>query len=173
MQACNHVSYYSEVIVGVSFRTFIGIYQLAIKRVRNLTDKPELSANPDTAIELYALRIILPLFSDMVYRILVGSYNDEIYTLTFDPVVPSVEVSLSVTVGHHPSWVTKHPSDPFVIYTGVEQSDGRIVTLKYDTEGRGTILQNISSGGDSPCTLIALEDQLVVGNVSTCCGPCD
>ncbi len=102
----------------------------------------------------------------MVYHILVGSYSDQIYTLVFDPDVPSLTISSSITVGHHPSWVTPHPSDSSVIFAGVEQSDGWIVALKFNAQGQGTILQDISSGGDSPCTLLALQDSLLIGNVS-------
>lgn len=103
----------------------------------------------------------------MVYRILVGSYSDQVYTLVFDPNVPSLTVSSSVTVGHHPSWITANPSSASIVYAGVEQSDGRVVTLEFDAEGRGTVLEDISSGGDSPCTLLVVQDGLLVGNVSS------
>ncbi len=101
----------------------------------------------------------------MVYRILVASYTNEIYTLVFDPDATSLELVSTITVGHHPSWLTPHPKDKSIVYTGLEQSDGKIVALKYDEEGRGTVIGEIPSEGADPCALLALEDELIIGNV--------
>ncbi|EIW54158.1 putative isomerase YbhE [Trametes versicolor FP-101664 SS1] len=103
----------------------------------------------------------------MVYRILVASYTNEIYTLVFDPDATSLELVSTITVGHHPSWITPHPKDKSIVYTGLEQSDGKIVALKYDAEGRGTVIGEIPSEGADPCALLALENELIIGNYSS------
>lgn len=102
----------------------------------------------------------------MSYRILVGSYSDQVYTLSFDPNIPSLSLVSSVTVGHHPSWLTPHPKDLSLVFAGVEQSDGKIVALKFDDSGKGIIVGELPSGGADPCTLLATGDQLLVANVS-------
>lgn len=76
----------------------------------------------------------------MACHILVGSYTDEVYTLSFDPASSSLKVDSSVTVGHHPSWITSHPDNRSLIFAGLEQSQGKIIALKYDEEGRGKIV---------------------------------
>ena len=101
----------------------------------------------------------------MAYRIYVGSYMNEIYTLAFDPDAHSLALLSSLTVGHHPSWVTSHPSDPSIVFTALEQAEGKVVTLKFDAAGKGAIIGNTSSGGADPCTLLVAGDQLLVGNV--------
>ena len=101
----------------------------------------------------------------MVFHIYVGSYTNEIYTLAFDPEAPSLTLVSALTVGFHPSWLTAHPSDPSVVFTGIEQTDGQIVTVKFDKNGQGTILGSVSSGGGSPCNLLAIESELLIGNV--------
>ncbi|KAI0076413.1 putative isomerase YbhE [Panus rudis PR-1116 ss-1] len=103
----------------------------------------------------------------MVYQIYVGSYSNEIYTLSFDPDVPSLSLISTITVGHHPSWITPDPKDPSVIFAGIEQTDGKIVTVKYDDKGKGVVLGEVPSGGGDPCTLLAHKDQLIVGNYSS------
>lgn len=102
----------------------------------------------------------------MQYTILAGSYSDQVYTLSFDPDTPSLSLTSSVTVGHHPSWITSHPKDHSIVFAGVEQTDGKIVTLKFDKSGNGVVVGEISSDGADPCTLVAVGDELVVGNVS-------
>lgn len=106
----------------------------------------------------------------MVYRILVASYTNDIVTLTVE--LPegdgkaSISVTSSVTVGHHPSWITRHVSDPSIVFTGLEQEDGRLLTLKYDVQkGEGRVVGNVSSAGNSPCTILATEREVLVGNV--------
>ncbi|OSC97584.1 putative isomerase YbhE [Trametes coccinea BRFM310] len=102
-----------------------------------------------------------------VHRILVASYTNEIYTLAFEPDAPSLKLVSTVTVGHHPSWITPHPKDKNVVFAGVEQTEGKIAVLKYDQEGRGTVIGEIPSAGADPCSLLALSDELLVGNYSS------
>ncbi|KAI0941504.1 hypothetical protein AcW1_003379 [Taiwanofungus camphoratus] len=103
----------------------------------------------------------------MVYQLLVGSYTNEIYTLVFDPISSSLKLSSCLTVGYHPSWITPHPTDPSLIFTGLEQSDGKIIAVKYDKEGRGMVVGEAPSGGADPCTLLAVGEQLLVGNYTS------
>jgi len=103
----------------------------------------------------------------MAYRIYVGSYSNEISTLSFDPDAASLSLVSTVKVGHHPSWVTSHPTEPSVIFTGLEQADGKIIAVKFDKEGHGSVVAVLSSGGKDPCTLLAAGDSLIVGNYSS------
>lgn len=103
----------------------------------------------------------------MVHLIFTASYTNEISTLAFDPDTASLAVSSTVTVGHHPSWLTCHPDDRSLVFTGLEQSDGKIIALKFDKEGKGKIVaKEVPSGGADPCTLLATKDTLYIGNVS-------
>jgi len=101
------------------------------------------------------------------YRILVSSYTDEIYTLLFDDANRRLDVVSEVKVGHHPSWVTSHPNDRSVVFTGLEQSDGIAVALKFDQEGRGEVIGTAESGGKDPCSLLATKDELLIANYSS------
>lgn len=102
----------------------------------------------------------------MVYQILVASYSNDIYSLLFDPEVPSLALTSSLTVGNHPSWITAHPTDASLVFTGIEQADGKIVAMKYDSQGRGTMVGQVSSLGADPCTLVVHGKELLIGNVS-------
>ncbi|EJD08182.1 putative isomerase YbhE [Fomitiporia mediterranea MF3/22] len=107
----------------------------------------------------------------MVYRILVASYTDAIYTLAFDPAKSkdaALSLSSTLEVGHHPSWIERHPSDSSIIFTGLEQADGRLLTLKYDlNNGEGKVLSNVSSGGADPCSILATNSNVFVANYSS------
>ncbi|TFK90252.1 putative isomerase YbhE [Polyporus arcularius HHB13444] len=103
----------------------------------------------------------------MVYRILVASYTNEIYTLAFDPSVPSLTLTSTLTVGHHPSWITPHSTDKKIVFTALEQSEGKIIVLKLDDEGRAAVVGEGPSGGADPCSLLALDGQLLLGNYSS------
>ncbi|KAI0365081.1 putative isomerase YbhE [Pilatotrama ljubarskyi] len=103
----------------------------------------------------------------MVHRILVASYTNEVYTIEFEPEAPSLKLVSTVTVGHHPSWITSHPKNKSIVLTGVEQTDGRIAVLKYDEHGRGAVIGEIPSGGADPCSLLAVGDELLIGNYSS------
>lgn len=102
----------------------------------------------------------------MNYRILVASYSDEIITLNFNSDSGSLSVINSVTVGHHPSWITPHESDTSVYFTALEQAAGVVIALKYNDSGKVEILNKVSSDGDDPCTLVMSKGDLLVGNVS-------
>lgn len=105
----------------------------------------------------------------MVFRILVGTYSDAIYTLTFDPSKPedsALSLSSTLKVGHHPSWIERHPSDPAIVFTGLEQADGRLLALKYDlSNGEGNVVAESPSGGQDPCTIVATKSHVLIGNV--------
>ncbi|KAI1790335.1 putative isomerase YbhE [Ganoderma leucocontextum] len=103
----------------------------------------------------------------MVHRILVASYTNEIYTLAFDPQAPSLTLTSTITVGHHPSWITPHPTDKNIVFTALEQSEGKIIVLKVDEEGRVAVVGEGPSGGADPCSLVALDGQLLLGNYSS------
>ena len=104
------------------------------------------------------------------YRILVASYTDAIYTVQFTPPTTeakgTLELVASSVVGYHPSWLTRHPSDDSLVFTGLEQDDGRLLAIKFDrSNGKGKVLADVSSGGKDPCTLATNSDALFVGNV--------
>lgn len=101
----------------------------------------------------------------MAHQILVSSYTNDIVTLAFDPATPSVSITSSTTVGHHPSWITAYPDDRSLIFTGLEQTEGKVIALKYGKDGQGRIAAELSSGGADPCTLLATKGELLVGNV--------
>ncbi|KAK0196285.1 Lactonase, 7-bladed beta-propeller-domain-containing protein [Armillaria mellea] len=101
------------------------------------------------------------------YRILVATYSNDIYSLLFDPSTGSLTCTSSIEVGFHPSWITPYPGDSSLIFASLEQADGKIVVLKYDNEGNGTIVAQASSGGDDPCSLLATKDQLLIANYSS------
>jgi hypothetical protein len=105
--------------------------------------------------------------------ILVASYTDSIYTLSFDPTPltgsPTLKLLARTPVGHHPSWIGSHPSNKSLIYTGLEQADGEVVAIKYGMGGTvegGEVVARAKSGGADPCTLLVTEDELIIGNVS-------
>jgi hypothetical protein len=113
------------------------------------------------------------------HHILVGSYTDQITTLVFtegaDGAAPKLEHKSAVSIGHHPSWLTIHPTasskQKSVVFTGVEQSEGMIVALEFDAEGKGKVVGQTTAGGRDPCTLEASKDgkELIVGNVRASC----
>jgi len=102
----------------------------------------------------------------MVHHIYVGTYTNDVYTLSFDPDTQSLTKISSLTVGHHPSWLTPDPTDPSVIYTALEQADGIALAIKYDAEGKGTVIATQSSLGADPASLVASGSTLFVGNYS-------
>lgn len=106
--------------------------------------------------------------------ILVASYADSIYTLSFDPVPstgpPTLNLLARTIVGHHPSWIASHPSDKSLIYTGLEQADGEVAAIKYGRGGtveEGEVVARAKSGGADPCHLLVAEDELIIGNYSS------
>jgi 6-phosphogluconolactonase (cycloisomerase 2 family) len=101
----------------------------------------------------------------MVNYILVASYTNDITTLSFDSASGSLDVSSEVNVGHHPSWLTTHKSRSALVFTALHQSDGKIVTLRYDENGKGSVVSEAPSGGQDPCSLIATQNEILVANV--------
>ncbi|KAJ8515183.1 hypothetical protein ONZ45_g7371 [Pleurotus djamor] len=103
----------------------------------------------------------------MAYQILVSSYTEDVTTLTFDPKLSSITVSSAVHAGHHPSWITKHPDDPSLVFTGLEQTEGVVLAIKYDKEWKGKVVGEVSSKGADPCDLLCTKDELLVANYSS------
>ncbi|TFK26294.1 putative isomerase YbhE [Coprinopsis marcescibilis] len=105
------------------------------------------------------------------HLILVASYTNSVVSLEFDTDKPAqLPVLSAVEVGHHPSWLTSHPDDLTLVTTGLEQADGRIVTLKYDlSSGSGKVLSEVTSGGRDPCTLLVdtKAGEVLIGNYSS------
>lgn len=101
----------------------------------------------------------------MAHRILVASYTNEIHSLSFDSSSLTLKAAPSTTVGFHPSWITAHPDDHSLVFACFEQDEGKVVALRYDEEGKGTVLSEASSAGGSPCSLYATKDELFVANV--------
>lgn len=101
----------------------------------------------------------------MAYRLLVGSYTSDVTLLEFDSDARTLRVASALTVGYHPSWLTRHPSDPSLVYTGLEEADGKILALNLSSEGTISVVGEASSGGEDPASLVALEKELIVGNV--------
>ncbi|KAJ7623281.1 Lactonase, 7-bladed beta-propeller-domain-containing protein [Roridomyces roridus] len=101
------------------------------------------------------------------HRILVASYTNSIHALQFDGDA-SLTAQPSIQVGHHPSWIEFHPQDPSLVFAAIEQTEGKIVAVKYDpSSGNGAIVGEIASGGADPCSLYATNDRLFVANYSS------
>jgi hypothetical protein len=102
------------------------------------------------------------------YHFLVASYTDSIVTLEFDPThsPPVLKQTSSLKIGHHPSWIAEHPTDPSVVFTASEETNGKAFALKVDSQGSAQIVASIPSEGADPCTLVATEEELIIGNVS-------
>jgi hypothetical protein len=102
------------------------------------------------------------------YRILVASNATRITSLLFDPYGSSgaiLAVTSTTTVGTKPMWITGHPANPSLAFTGLEQHDGMAIALSYDGTGNGTIVGEIPSGGAIANFLLATTDALFVTNV--------
>ncbi|KAJ7043535.1 Lactonase, 7-bladed beta-propeller-domain-containing protein [Mycena alexandri] len=103
----------------------------------------------------------------MPSRILVASYAHSVYSLAFDVSAATLTTHSALEVGFHPSWLEFHPSDHSLVFAGLEQTKGKIVAIKYDETGNGTVVAEAPSGGADPCSLIATENQLFVANYSS------
>lgn len=101
----------------------------------------------------------------MSHRILVASYTNSIHSLSFDSSLRTLNASPSKEVGFHPSWVTSHPDDHSLVFACLEQQEGKIIVLRYDDEGNGSVLSEVPSAGGYPCSLLATKDELFVANV--------
>ncbi|KZP28429.1 3-carboxy-cis,cis-mucoante lactonizing enzyme [Athelia psychrophila] len=104
-------------------------------------------------------------------KIIAGSFANEIYTLEFDPSSGSLSLLSSITVGSNPTWITSHPAQPSsgtVIFAVLEKVDGEVVVVSFDKDGNGKIeTRGISSQGDGPCSVIAMKDEIIVGNYTS------
>ncbi|KAF7356670.1 3-carboxy-cis,cis-mucoante lactonizing enzyme [Mycena venus] len=103
----------------------------------------------------------------MANRILVASYTHCIQSLVFDASASTLTTHSVVEVGFHPSWIEFHPSDRSLVFAALEQAEGKIVAVKYDESGNGTVVADAPSGGADPCSLAATENRLFVANYSS------
>ena len=101
----------------------------------------------------------------MANYILVGSYSNDVTTLVFDPTTETLQVASNLTVGHRPSWIASHNAHPSLVWTGLEQSEGKIVALSYDERGDCKVVSESSSAGSDPCFLWADKHELIIANV--------
>jgi len=105
----------------------------------------------------------------MSRKILVASYSSHVCTLEFDVTIspPTLTLVSKLEVGHHPSWITPHKTDPSIVFTAPEQADGLIKALQYDlNNGVGKIVAEASSGGADPCHLAIFGNDLFAANYS-------
>ncbi|KAF8515320.1 Lactonase, 7-bladed beta-propeller-domain-containing protein [Hysterangium stoloniferum] len=105
----------------------------------------------------------------MSRKILVASYSSHVDTLEFDATAspPTLRLVSKLEVGHHPSWITPHKTDPSIVFTAPEQADGLIKALQYDlTTGVGQVVAEASSGGAEPCHLAISGNDLLAANYS-------
>ena len=100
-----------------------------------------------------------------VYRILVASDTSKITSLFFDPNVPTLDVASETFVGLGPIWITGHPTNPSLVFTGLTQGDGVVVALTFNDTGNGTVVGHVPSGGTHPASLLTKMDALIVSNV--------
>ena len=103
-------------------------------------------------------------FDTMAHHILVASEASSITTLYFSA-KGSLEISSDIIVGPRPTWLTSHKSHPGMVFTGLEESDGKVVALRYDEQGEGEVISEASSGGQGPCSLLATRDEILIANV--------
>lgn len=101
----------------------------------------------------------------MLYRILAGSYTNEIYTLVFDPCTSSLTSVAATTVGVNPSWIAYHPGDHSLIFAVLEEHEGKVAAVKFDENGKVLHSGQSSSGGADPCSILVTRDEVIIGNV--------
>ena len=102
----------------------------------------------------------------MVHRILVASYTNEIYTLAFDPQAPSLTLTSTITVGHHPSWITPHPTDKSIVFTALEQSEGKIVVTAPLDKVTKKNMERVSQPNAPDSAINASKGTVIVGGGS-------
>ncbi|KAJ7066707.1 putative isomerase YbhE [Mycena amicta] len=102
----------------------------------------------------------------MSNQILVASYTNSIFTLSFDASAATLTEDGAVEVGFHPSWIEAHPADRGLVFAGLEQTEGKVVAVKYDGV-KATVVATTSSGGEDPCSLLATDSELFVANYSS------
>jgi 6-phosphogluconolactonase (cycloisomerase 2 family) len=101
----------------------------------------------------------------MANYILVGSYSNDVTTLVFDSTTNTLQVASSLTVGHHPSWIASHNAHPSLVWTGLEQSEGKVLALSYDKRGNCKVVSETSSAGSDPCFLWPSKHEVIIANV--------
>ena len=99
------------------------------------------------------------------FRILVASNTSSITSLFFDPYRATLDVTSKTFVRPGPTWITGHPTNPSLAFTGLTQGDGAVVALTFDDTGNGTVVGHIPSGGTDPVSLLTKMDALFVSNV--------
>jgi len=99
------------------------------------------------------------------YHILMASNASSITGLFFDPYRTTFNVTSETVVGPGPTWITGHPTNPSLIFTGLTHGDGIIVALTFNDTGNGTVVGHIPSGGTNPNSLLTTMDALFVSNV--------
>jgi hypothetical protein len=99
------------------------------------------------------------------YHILVASNTSNITGLFFDPKGPTFNVTSETFVGPGPTWLTGHPTNPSLVFTGLTQGNNTIVALNFNDTGNGTEVGHIPSGGVEPTSLLATMDAVFVANV--------
>ncbi|KAJ6621404.1 Lactonase, 7-bladed beta-propeller-domain-containing protein [Mycena sp. CBHHK59/15] len=92
---------------------------------------------------------------------------NDVCSLVFDASASTLTCHSSVEVGFHPSWIEFYTSDHSLVFAGLEQKEGKIVAIKYNDSGHGSVVGETPSGGADPCSLTATKDELFVANYSS------
>lgn len=101
-----------------------------------------------------------------MYKILVGSYTDEITTLDFDPDAGKLEIVSTVKSGQSPSWIELHPDDRSLLFATNEVTEGKLQLFRVSEDGSLQFLEECPSGGADPASLAITESTVIVANVS-------
>src|SRR5271154_5568932 len=101
-----------------------------------------------------------------MYKIIVGSYTDEILTLAFDPEAGKLEVVSTVKSGQSPSWIALHPTDRSLLFAVNELTEGKLQLFRVLQDGSLRFLEERPSGGADPASLLVFESTVIVANVS-------
>jgi len=101
-----------------------------------------------------------------MYKILVGSYSDEITTLVFDPDAEKLEIVSTAKSGQSPSWIALHPTDQSLLFATNEVTEGKVQLFKISEDGSLQFIEECVSGGADPASLAITESSVIVANVS-------
>lgn len=101
----------------------------------------------------------------MIHRILAASSANEVFSLLFNETTCRLTIEGSKTVGPYPSWITSLPGVPNTVIACLGEEDGKVVALKYTKSGESEIVGEASTGGDYPCYVLAVKNELFVANV--------
>ncbi|GAA5927407.1 lactonase family protein [Sporobolomyces koalae] len=84
----------------------------------------------------------------MLTRTLFASgYGGQIYSLSFNPTIPSLSISSTVAAGSAPTWLTLHPTQP-ILYTGDEFSSPHGTLTTFEIQN-GDALRQVGSHANS------------------------